>query len=81
MQKSRINVPQPYVVQKYYQYMAGVDQFDGFLNNMHPGNGWKKCYWMQMINFVQLLQVGSYYFYDNLDQETSQLDFLKGVVP
>ena len=28
-----------HVVQKYYQYMAGVDQFDGFLNNMHPGNG------------------------------------------
>ena len=46
--------------------MGGIDQLDGFVNNMHPLTGGKKWYWMQMINLVQSLQVGSYHFYVNL---------------
>ena len=66
VQRSRINFPQPHAVQKYNQYMGGIDQLDGFVNNMHPLTGGKKWYWMQMINLVQSLQVGSYHFYVNL---------------
>ena len=60
--------------------MGGFDQLDSFFNNMHSAIGGKKWYWMQIINLVQLLQVGAYCFYASLGHQTRELDFLRDIV-
>ena len=65
VKKARINVPQPHLIRKYNAYMGGVDQLDGYLNNLRPCIGGKKWYWIQLINLVRLLQVAAYRFFVN----------------
>ena len=62
--------------------MSGVDQLDGYLNNLQPRIGSKKCYWVQMINIIHILQVAVYRFYWQLhpEKKASQLDFVHSLV-
>ena len=43
-EKNRVKVYQPNLIHKYNKYMGGVDQLDGFLNNLRPCIGGKKWY-------------------------------------
>ena len=57
--KARIDVAQPNLIRQYNCYMGGVDQLDGYLNNLRPCIGGKKWYWVQMINMILILQVAA----------------------
>ena len=61
VQKCKIDVPQSHLIGKYNAYMGGVDQLDGYLNNLRSCIGGKKWYWMQFINLVRLLQVSAFF--------------------
>ena len=69
--KARIDVAQPNLIRQYNCYMGGVDQHDGYLNNLRPCIGGKKWYWVQMINMIRILQVAAYRFYCQLHPEKS----------
>ena len=49
--------------------MGGVNQLDGYLNNLRPCIGGKKWYWMQLINLVRLLQVSAFRLFCHLHRE------------
>ena len=53
--KAQIDVAQPNLICQYNCYMSGVDQLDGYLNNLRPCIGRKKWYWVQMINMIRIL--------------------------
>ena len=38
----RVDINQPYLIRKYNARMGGVDQLDGFINNLRPYIGGKK---------------------------------------
>ena len=80
--KARIDVAQPNLIRQYNCYMGGVDQLDGYLNNLRPCIGGKKWYWVQIINMIGILQVAAYRFYCQLQPEkrVSQLDFICSLV-
>ena len=42
--KAQIDVAQPNLIRQYNCYMSGVDQLDGYLNNLQPRIASKKCY-------------------------------------
>ena len=73
---------QPYLIKKYNAHMGGVDQLDGYLNNLRPCIGGKKWYWMQLINLVRLLQTAAFRLYNKLhpEKKVSQLCFLHSLV-
>ena len=62
--------------------MEGVDQLDGFLNNLRPCIEVKKWYWTHLINSCRLLQIESFSLYSKLHPEVklSQLEFLRSLV-
>ena len=80
--KARLDINQPHVICKYNAHMGGVDQLDGYLNNLRPCIGGKKWYWTQLINLVRLLQVAAFRLYHHLnpDKKLSQLQFLRNLV-
>ena len=43
--KARIELPRSHLIRKYNLHMGGVDQLDGYLNNLRPWIGGKKWYW------------------------------------
>ena len=79
--KAWIDVAQSNLICQYNCYMSGVDQLDGYLNNLQPCIGGKKWYWVQMINMICILQV-AYHFYCQLhpEKKVSQLDFVRSLV-
>ena len=81
-EKNRVNVDQPNLIRKDNKYMGGVDQLDGFLNNLRPCIGGRKWYWTQLINLCRLLQIASFRIYNKLlpELKLSQLEFLKSLV-
>ena len=40
--KARLDVNEPYLIRKYNAHVGGVDQLDGFMNNLLPYIGGKK---------------------------------------
>ena len=82
VQKCKIDVPQPHLIQKYNAYIGGVDQLDGYLNNLRPCIGVKKWYWMQLINLVRLLQVVPFCIFCHFhpEKKVSQLEFVRAIV-
>ena len=62
--------------------MGGVDQLDGFINNLRPCIGGKKWYCTQLINLIRLLQVAAFRLFHHLNPEKkiSQLQFLRNLV-
>ena len=80
--KAQIDVAQPNLIRQYNCYMSGVDQLDGYLNNLQPRIASKKCYWVQMINMICILQVAVYRFYWQLhpEKKVSQLHFVHSLV-
>ena len=80
--KAPIDVAQPNLIRQYNCYMVGVDQLDGYLNNLRPCIAGKKWYWVQMINMIRIPQVAAYRFYCQLHPEkrVSQLDFICSLV-
>ena len=71
-----------HVIRKYNTHMGGIDQLDGYLNNLRPCIGGKKWYWTQLINLVRLLQVAAFRFFCRLhpEKKVSQLEFVRAVV-
>ena len=39
---ARLDVNEPYLIRKYNAHVGGVDQLDGFMNNLLPCIGGKK---------------------------------------
>ena len=76
IQKCKIDVPQPNLIRMYNAYMGGVDQLDGYLNNLRPCIGRKKWYWMQLINLVRLMQVAVFHFFSHLPREKKFLNWI-----
>ena len=81
-EKNRVNLDQSNLIHKYNKYMGGVDQLDGFLNNLRPCIGRKKWYWTQLINLCRLLQIAFLCIYNKLHPELklSRLEFLRSLV-
>ena len=81
VKKALIDVPQPHLMRKYNAYMGGVDQLDGYWNNLRPYIR-RETYWTQLINLVCLLQVAAYRLFCQMHpaKRTSQLQFLRSIV-
>ena len=47
--------------------MGGMDQLDGFINNVRPCIGGKKWYWEQLINLIRLPQVAAFRLFYHLN--------------
>ena len=62
--------------------MGGMDQLDGFINNVRPCIGGKKWYWEQLINIIRLPQVAAFrlFYHLNPKKKIRQLLFLRNVV-
>ena len=52
-----------------------------FVWSLHPCIGGKKWYWMALVNYIRVLQLVAFIFYDNChNRKTAQLDFLWNIV-
>ena len=80
--KQKVTILQPYLIRQYNGHMGGVDQLDSYLNNLRPCIGGEKWYWMQLINFVRVMQVAAFRLYSMIhpDEKLFQLGFIRSFV-